>query len=578
MREALSGPERLAVAVLSEPASSGGATLLGVALTRAEPRGPVFYLPVGHRYLCCPDQLPLSTVVPGLGDLLAARPLIGHDLKSTVKALHPLVLALCHDTMLASYLLNPGRRNHSLAELAAEHLGLQIPVADGPGSDPEQRPVADAAARLARELDVVLSLERLFDDRLAQAGLTKLFAQVEMPLIPVLDGMERAGILVDPEVLAALGQELATELAALEGKIHLLCGETFNVNSPAQLSRILFEKLKCPVIRRTKTGYSTDSDVLLSLEHDHKVEVARHVNEYRHLAKLKGTYVDALPRLISPTTGRLHTTFNQVVTATGRLSSVDPNLQNIPVRTPVGMRIRRAFHAPPGHLLLSADYSQIELRILAHLADSGFLKAAFARDDDIHRRTAARMFGMAEDQVTPDVRSRAKAINFGILYGMSAYGLSREVGISQDEARVFMDQYFAQFPEVRTYIDQQLKRARENGFVTTLTGRRRYLPQIQSTNGNERSFAERTAVNTPVQGSAADLIKIAMLAVHRRLADGRFRARMLLQIHDELVFEVPEEEAGPLSDLVKIEMERAMTLAVNIRVDLKAGRSWADLK
>ena len=579
LSEHLLGFSRIVVHPRVGRSAGGESALVGLGL--GGDSGPIWYVPLAHSYLGCPDLLPWNVVQPVLASILSTRAVEAHDVKQVESVLQRrgLVLpTLAFDTMLASYLLNPGKRSHSLVDLAAESLGLALPSVPAVDGTCDQIPVEPVSEVVGRETQTVWTLARLFEKRLEQAELASLFSDVELPLVRILGKMERTGFRVDTLFLGALSREMDGLMKGLESQIHGLCGESFNVNSPVQLSRILFEKLGCPVLKRTKSGYSTDADVLSSLEHDHKIEVARLVNQYRHLAKLKGTYVDALPRLVNSETGRVHTTFHQTVTATGRLSSSDPNLQNIPVRTELGMRIRRAFTAEPGWLLLSADYSQIELRILAHLAKSEFLKSAFAHGEDIHRRTAAKMFSVDEKDVGAELRNRAKTINFGILYGMSAFGLSREVGFSQEEARCFMEAYFAQFPEVQSYVTTQLVHAREHGYVTTLMGRRRFLPQIRSSNANERSFAERMAVNTPVQGSAADLIKIAMVAVDQRLKKDGFRARMLLQVHDELIFEVPQEESASLEAMVRPTMEHALLLDVPIEVRVGMGRTWAELK
>ncbi|MDO8957833.1 MAG: DNA polymerase I, partial [Deltaproteobacteria bacterium] len=357
-------------------------------------------------------------------------------------------------------------------------------------------------------------------------------------------------------------------------EIYDLAGENFNINSPQQLGKILFEKLKLPGGKRTKTGYSTDVEVLTQLSKEYSLPAK--VLEYRSLSKLKSTYVDALPLLINPATGRVHTSFNQTVTATGRLSSSDPNLQNIPIRTPEGRRIREAFIPEDGYLILSADYSQIELRILAHLSGDPSLMATFQEDEDVHAATAAEIFHVHPQQVTPEMRRLAKVINFGIIYGMSAFGLSKELAVHPGVAQAYIDNYFQKYHGVRDYIDKSLELARERGYVTTLMNRRRYLPDIGSSNRSVRQFAERIAINAPIQGTAADLIKVAMINIHRRLHKEKRRSKLILQIHDELVLEVPEDEAEAIKALVKEEMEGVMKLFIPLKVDIEVGKNWAE--
>jgi DNA polymerase-1 len=389
--------------------------------------------------------------------------------------------------------------------------------------------------------------------------------------------MEANGVLIDRALLGEIGRAFAKELAGLELEIYRAAGGDFNINSTPQLRMILFEKLQLPVLKRTKTGASTDFEVLEQLAAMGH-EVPRLMIEYRELSKLKSTYVDALPGFIHPETGRVHTSFNQTGAATGRLSSSDPNLQNIPVRTPRGEAIRRAFIAPPGHVLLTADYSQIELRLLAHLSGDPAFVEAFERGGDIHRQTAAVIFGVAEDAVTPEMRARAKTINFGTIYGQGSFALSRQLGITQDEAKTFIQQYFERFAGVRRWLDATVEEARHRGYVETLFGRRRYITELKDKNFNIRAFGERTATNSPLQGSAADLIKIAMIRIHAALPAAGLRARMLLQVHDELVFEVPEGELAAAAALVKREMEGVTKLRVPLVVTIGAGKNWVDAK
>jgi DNA polymerase-1 len=404
----------------------------------------------------------------------------------------------------------------------------------------------------------------------------RLYYQVELPLVGVLAAMESAGIAVDVEGARDMAKEFGGNIERLAQTIYGLAGGDFNINSTRQLAGVLFDKLRLPTQKRTKTGYSTDAEVLEALAP--RYEIAARILEYRQLVKLKGTYLDGLEQWVDPLTGRLHTTFNQASTATGRLSSVDPNLQNIPVRVELGRMIRRVFVAPARSVLLAADYSQIELRVLAHLANVSALADAFAQGEDIHTRTASEVFGVPLAAVTRELRNRAKAVNFGIVYGISDYGLAQNLGVSRGEAKTYIDAYLSRYPEVREYMQGMIGLAREEGYVSTLFGRRRPIPDILSRNAGLRMAAERIAINTPVQGSAADIIKAAMVWVHRELTSRQLSSRMLLQVHDELIFEVPEAELEPVARLVKQGMEGAWPLRVPLQADLKAGPSWYDLR
>ncbi len=491
------------------------------------------------------------------------------------------IRGMVFDTMLASYLLSPGGRQHNLDALAMEHLRFKkIPTSDLIGSGVKQgsmrdAPVEKVAEYAAEDADITLRLYQVFAPKLQEMELQPLFEKVEMPLLPVLATMESTGVALDLSFLGEMSSKLAKDLRKLEEIIFTLAGEEFNLNSPAQLSKILFEKLKLPAKKKTKTGYSTDADVLEFLAK--KYELPKILLDYRELSKLKSTYVDALPKLVNPRTGRVHTSYNQAVAATGRLSSSDPNLQNIPIRTEVGRQIRRAFiPGKPGWKLLDADYSQIELRIMAHLSKDAALTEIFRRDADVHRDTAGRMFNVPPEEVTPDMRRGAKEINFGIMYGMGAYGLSQRLQISVEEGDLFINNYFTQFPGVKAFIDKTKAEARANGYVTTLLGRRRYLPEINSDNRQRREFAERIAVNTPMQGSNADIIKLAMINIHRRLQEEKLSAHMILQVHDELVFEAPEEELPQLEKLVRHEMANAVQLEVPIKIGIGIGENWLE--
>jgi DNA polymerase-1 len=393
-----------------------------------------------------------------------------------------------------------------------------------------------------------------------------------MPLMEVLADMERTGVKVDSSFLNTMSGKLEKEIADIEKTIYELAGTEFNINSPKQLADILFVKLQLTPVKRTKTGFSTNVDVLEALAHLHPLPAE--ILRYRTHAKLKSTYIDALPAMINPKTGRLHTSLNQTVTATGRLSSSEPNLQNIPIRTDVGREIRKAFIAEPGSGLLSADYSQIELRVLAHMSGDPALILTFQQDEDVHTRTASEIFGLPPDEITPEMRRKAKAVNFGIIYGISAFGLAQDIGVSNTEAKRYIDSYFARYPKVREFIDRTIDSAKIRGYVTTLFERRRFIPELASSTAAVRSFGERTAVNTPIQGTAADLIKLAMIRIHALLSRQSLRSKMILQVHDELVFEVPDEEIEPMKLLVRNEMEGALTLSVPIKVDIGTGKNW----
>ncbi len=509
--------------------------------------------------------------------LAGEKPLkIGHDLKGAMAALakEGIVLGgLSFDTRVASYLLNPTRSDHSLAALALEQLGV-VGSASNSGANGGGDRREEAMRRAAEEAHLAWQLKNVLLPRLEQSGLLPLFQTVEMPLIEVLASMEEVGFRVDTDQLGELGKELEIQLGQVESRIFALAGERFNINSPKQLADVLFQRLKLKPLKRTKTGYSTNVEVLQRLAMTH--ELPAEVLNYRSLAKLKSTYVDVLLRLADPVSGRIHTSFNQTVTATGRLSSSEPNLQNIPVRSEVGWRIRQAFIASKGHWLLSADYSQIELRILAHLSQDQALIAAFTAGADVHRSTAAEIFGVQPSEVTAEMRRRAKVINFGIIYGMSPFGLASELDIPQEEAALYIERYFQTYRGVKAFIDRTVQEAREIGFVSTLWGRRRAIPELKSSDQVVRQLGERLAVNTPIQGSAADLIKVAMIAIFRRLRLERLGTRMILQIHDELLFEVPEAELEVAKRVAVEEMERAATLRVPLKVDLGIGKSLAE--
>ncbi len=558
-----------------------------VGLSFSVTPGQAWYIPVGHNYLGAPDQLPLKTVLARLGPLLADPTIekIGQNIKYDWMVLrrHGATLdGVTFDTMVASYLLNPGKRAHGLDQIALDYLGhknIKYEEVAGKGKNAvtfDQVMVEKAVPYACEDADITLSAHEVFVPLLEADGLTALMQDVEMPLLPVLMEMEMAGVCVDQDKLHDLSKLFAGQLDQLEDEIHRQAGESFNINSSQQLGHILFEKMKLPVQKKTKkkTGYSTDVEVLTTLARKHELPAL--VLRHRSLAKLKSTYADALLQLIHPQTGRIHTSFNQTVAATGRLSSSDPNLQNIPIRTEEGREIRKAFIPREGWQFLSADYSQIELRILAHCSEDPILIQAFKDDEDIHSRTAAEVFQVFPEMITDDLRRQAKAINFGIIYGMSAFGLAKDLDISNKMAQTYIDHYFARYQGVKSFIDQTIETARDTRRTSTLLGRIRQLPDITSSNRNVRQFAERTAINTPIQGSAADLIKLAMIHVSRALHEKKMQTTMLLSVHDEMIFEVPPEEIDAAQALVREQMESVWELAVPLKVNMAVGSNWAE--
>jgi len=490
---------------------------------------------------------------------------IGHDLKKTKISLaqRGIVLeGLFFDTMIAGYLLNPSKGGYALSDLAWDYLGKPLQAIEGNLSE---------AAALIRELKPRLEQE------LKDKSLDKLFTGIEMPLVGVLAQMELAGIKLDLGVLSELSVEIEKRLIRLIEDIYAAGGSQFNINSPKQLREVLFEKLKLPVIKKTKTGASTDEEVLRALAATHPLPAL--LLEYRQLTKLKSTYIDALPNMIDARTGRIHTSFNQTGTETGRLSSSNPNLQNIPIKTDIGKKIRRSVIAlRPDSCLVSCDYSQVELRILAHLSRDKQLISAFNADKDVHRITAALINDKDQSEVTESMRDTAKRVNFGIIYGLSSFGLARDLSISLTQAQAFIDAYFLRYPQVKEYIQEQIVFTRKNGFVTTLSGRRRYIPEINNKNQGIRQFAERQAVNTPIQGSASDLIKLAMVNIQAVLSQERLPVTMMMQIHDELVFDIPEKQLRECVGIIKDKMEHVFELAVPIKVDIKTGKNWLDMQ
>ena len=545
-----------------------------------------FYVPLSHRYLGSPQQLGRDHVLEVLKPLLEDSKVkkVGQNIKYDYVVLRRYDIELSGiecDTMVASYLLNPSKHNHNLEDIAREYLDHQmISFKDiaGKGKNAltfDQIDIEKASVYACEDSDVTFLLSHILVPKLEKDGSDDLFYNIEMPLIKVLAHMEMSGVRVNVDSLKEISREMKAELGLLMEDIYNLAEEEFNINSPRQLGNILFEKFKLPGARRTKTGYSTDVNILSKLALEH--ELPAKVLEYRSLAKLKSTYSDALLKMIHPETGRIHTSYNQTVTATGRLSSSSPNLQNIPVRTEEGRKIRCAFIPEDGWSLISADYSQIELRLLAHISEDEILVDSFEHDRDIHAETAADIFQVIPSMVTSEMRRQAKVINFGIIYGMSAFGLARELGTSIKTAKEYIDSYFHSHKGVKAYIENIMLRAKEDGYVTTLLNRRRYLPGITSKNPSVRQFAERTAMNTPLQGSAADLIKVAMISIFRKLLELGLSAKMIMQVHDELVFELPDYEVEDVVHMVREEMEGVMDLRVPLKVDIGVGRNWGEI-
>lgn len=562
----------------------------GESALREPPTGLAFalgathtaYVPFGHRSLVEGPSLRAAEVAERVVALLDERDWGGRGTKTLAAWLgetaRPPRAPRC-DVEIAAFLLDPAAAR-TTAALASLHLGRRLRAwheLAGRGARAiaaAELPIDATAAWAAEEACAVAELLPILEEHLAADGLEALYAEVELPLAAVLAAMERAGVRIDEAALGALSREYQAELARIEEEVHRLAGESFQIGSPRQLQTVLFEKLKLPVVRKTKTGYSTDEAVLEQLSAHHPLP--ERVLAYRRLAKLKSTYVDALPPLVDPKTGRIHPTFHQTGAATGRLSASDPNVQNIPIRSEEGVRIREAFVPREGWRLVSADYSQVELRILAHFSGDAELLAAFRDGEDVHRRTAAGVLGIEPEQVSADQRARAKAINFGIIYGSSAFGIANQLGIASADAQKMIDAYFERYRGVRRFLDETVLAAREQGFVRTLLGRRRYLPDLASRNRVLRSAAERMAVNTVIQGTAADLIKKAMVEVDRALAAARLEARMILQVHDELVFEAPAAEVDAVAELARERMGSVFRLEVPLEVEVGSGRNWRE--
>jgi DNA polymerase-1 len=582
----------LAIVGFGADGARRAADLVGLALvsdTRA------WYLPLTHRQpaelgAVAPRNLPplADAAMRPVRDLLGDPdvPKVGHEIKADWLSLRRAgaeLAGMARDTLLGAFVLEPGRRSYALEPLVLERLGEHLPGREqvlGTGRSARAAadvPPAEAAAFCAARGRAILALQAALDAELEGLGLERLLDDIELPLVGVLVDMEWCGVAVDVARLGELSRRFGEELRTLERAIYADAGTDFNINSTPQLRHVLFEKLQLPVLKKTKTGPSTDADVLEELA-AMGFSTPTLLLEYRELAKLRSTYVDTLPARVIPETGRIHTTFNQAGAATGRLSSLDPNLQNIPVRTPRGEEIRRCFVAAPGKQLIVADYSQIELRVLAHLSEDAAFIAAFRRGGDIHRETAAIIFDVPVPDVTSEMRARAKTINFATIYGQGAFALARQLGISQDEARDFIATYFARFAGVRRFLDEAVARARDLGYTETLLGRRRYVPELQDRNRQVRSFGERTAMNSPMQGSAADLIKIAMIRLAAALRARVPNTSLLLQVHDELVLEAPEAECEVACRLVRECMEGAAALRVPLVADVGVGPNWMDAK
>ncbi len=560
------------------------AQLVGISLSSAP--GEAYYIPVGHVSWGEVEQLPLENVIdclkPTLEDPTLAKFAHNGKYDMTVLAEYGVTVKnLTFDTMVAAYLLS--EKSLGLKALAFSKLGIEMtPITELIGSGAKQLSMSQveinrAADYACADADMTGQLTELLSAELHQQGLWQLFTEVEMPLVPVLTHMERNGVALNTELLRQMSLHLGEQLLKLKAEIYNNVGHQFNINSPQQLGLVLFEELKLPT-RKRKGSYSTAASVLEELYQETGHPIIEFILDYRQLAKLKSTYIDALPSLINPKTGRVHTNFNQTRTATGRLSSSDPNLQNIPVRGELGNRVRQAFIAPPGSYLLSVDYSQIDLRALAHLSQDQGLLDAFNQDEDIHAATASQLFGVDTSQVTADMRRVAKTVNFGVIYGMSEYGLEQATELSREEAAQFITAYFEKYPGVKQYLESTKQQARDKGYVQTLLGRRRTIPEINSANRQVREAAERMAINMPVQGTSADIIKVAMINLYREMQQRELRSKMLLQVHDELLFEVSGEELEEMRQLVPQIMSTALELSVPLKVDIKSGQNWGELK
>jgi DNA polymerase-1 len=559
------------------------ADLVGISLSPAAGEG--YYIPVGHIGLEAITQLPLDDVIAKIKPVMEDKSLskLAHNGKYDMTMLAQYGVAvnnLGFDSMIAAYLL--GEKSMGLKALAFEHLAVEMtPISELIGTGKKQVPmsqveIARTAGYAAADADMTFRLTEILEAELHKEKLWKLFDEVELPLVPVLMHMERNGVALDSGRLQKMSQRLGEQLARVEKEIYEHAGHQFNINSPQQLSQVLFQEQGLTPARKTKGGYSTGAAVLEELLGVHPI--VELILDYRQLSKIKSTYIDALPGLVNPKTGRLHTSFNQTRTTTGRLSSSDPNLQNIPVRGELGKEVRQAFIAPAGSELLSADYSQIDLRALAHLSKDESLAQAFRHDEDIHTATAAQVFGVKPTEVNAEMRRVAKTVNFGVIYGMSEYGLEQATGLSREEAASFINAYFEKYPGVKQYLESTKEEARKTGYVQTILGRRRAIPEINAQNRQVREAAERMAINMPVQGTSADIIKVAMINLEREIEKRNLKSRMILQVHDELIFEVLEGEAGEMKKLVPELMTSAMTLSVPLKAAVKTGANWGEME
>jgi DNA polymerase-1 len=559
------------------------AQLVGISLSPAA--GEAYYIPVGHIGLDTITQLPLEEVVAKIKPVMEDKVLskLAHNGKYDMAMLAQYGIAvnnLSFDSMVAAYLL--GEKSMGLKALAFEHLAVEMtPISELIGAGKKQIPmsqveIARTADYASADADMTFRLAEIFEKELKEQNLWKLFAEVELPLVPVLLHMERNGVALDGGLLKEMSERLGEQLTKVEKEIYDNVGHEFNINSPQQLSKVLFEELNLTPARKTKGGYSTGAAVLEELLGIHPI--IELILDYRQLSKIKSTYIDALPGLINKKTGRLHTSFNQTRTTTGRLSSSEPNLQNIPVRGELGKEVRRAFIAPEGSELLSADYSQIDLRALAHLSQDESLLDAFRHDEDIHTATAAQVFGVEPSKVTPEMRRVAKTVNFGVIYGMSEYGLEQATGLSREEAASFINAYFEKYPGVKSYLESTKEEARQTGYVQTILGRRRAIPEINAQNRQVREAAERMAINMPVQGTSADIIKVAMINLEREIDKRKLESKMILQVHDELIFEVPSPELKEMEEIVPALMTSAIELSVPLKAAVKTGPNWGEME
>jgi DNA polymerase I len=589
--ETITSPERLeevASSIMGELAFDVEATgrnplvdtLVGVSL--CDSKEEAFYVPLAHSYPGLPEQMEKKRFIdilgPILGDMTVSK--VGHNLKYDIMVLAQYGLEVSgrmFDTMIAAYLLNPNKASHNLDEVSFEYLSkkkmLFVEVLKKRKSFAEV-PFEEAAPYCAEDAALTYELKDILFNKLREEGLEDIYFDIEMPLIRVLADMEESGIKIDSLKLNAMSKDITAEIESIQQRIFFLAGEAFNINSPKQLAKVLFHSLGLRPGKKTKIGFSTSFEVLEELVELH--ELPREVLAYRSLTKLKTTYIDVLPALVNTRTGRVHTSFNQTVTATGRLSSSDPNLQNIPIRGERGRLIREAFVAEEGNLLLSADYSQVELRILAHLSGDEGLRDAFNKDLDIHTRTASELYGVPIGNVTPEMRRTAKTVNFGVIYGISSFGLSETLNIERQDAERYIKQYFDRHPGVKKYTEKVLREAAEKGYVTTLMQRKRPVPELMSQNKNTRLQGERLAINSPIQGTAADIIKIAMIKIWERFKKETLNAKMILQVHDELLFELPGPELEIVKEIVRSEMEGAIHLSVPIRVEIGYGKNWVE--